>query len=59
MHKYVDGGRMKTIKTHWKTGGDLTAKHLKMEQNKKRLEGWKDKVVHGQQLRQAEQFASA
>ena len=38
-------------------GRDVTAKELKAEQATNRLEGWRRKVMHGQHVRQIEEFA--
>ena len=41
-----------------KEGRDVTAKELKAEQARNRLEGWQRKVMHGQHVRQIEEFAN-
>ena len=61
LYKYVDGkvdDIMRTVKLYMKERRDVTAKELKSEQATNRLEGWRRKVMHGQHVRQIEEFAS-
>ena len=61
LYKYwcVDGkvdDIMRTVKPYKKEGTDVTAKQLKAEQARNRLEGWQGKVMHGQHCKTDEEF---
>ena len=61
LYKYVDGKVdyiTRTVKPYMQEGRDVTAKELKAEQATNRLEGWRGKVMHGQHVRQIEEFTS-
>ncbi|XP_063952186.1 uncharacterized protein LOC135153479 [Lytechinus pictus] len=60
LYCYIEGQMdsiMTAVKESMRKGKDVIAKQLKADQRKMRLEEWKEKVMHGQHLRQTEEFA--